>query len=104
LSSGRAARDYAAVPRRAWAALHDDACPLDPDEREQARRNQAFTAAKLAFRSLRAGQWEIAAQRIRGSGLTPADWARYLRPPRRTAFAGTPLTPDGEFVIPEWCA
>jgi hypothetical protein len=102
LASERAAREYAEIPGRAWRALHDEGCPLDPAEREQARRNQAFGAAKLALRAMRAGQWSMAAHRIRRAGLTPAQWVKYLRRPRRAPFAGTPTTGDGEFVIPAW--
>lgn len=100
IGSPRAARDYAEIPRRAWDALRDPACPLDDEEREQARRNQVFLVAKLVGRSLRARQWSMAVHRVRRAGLTAADWARYLRRPRRTPLAGTPLTPDGDFVVP----
>jgi hypothetical protein len=34
--------------------------------------------------------------------MTAADWLRYLRPPARQNFAGTPFGPDGAFVTPEW--
>ena len=102
IASPRAARQYAEIPRRAWAALHDAACPLAAAEREQALRNQAYTAAKVVARSLRAGEWSMAVYRARRAGLTPADWLRYLRPPRRSPFAGTPLTADGGFVVPDW--
>jgi hypothetical protein len=102
ISHPRAARQYAEIPRRAWAALQDPACPLDAAEREQALRNQAYTVAKLAARSLRARQWSLAAHRVGRAGLSVSDWLRYLRPPRRVPFAGTPVTAEGEFVVPEW--
>ena len=102
LQSGVAARQYAEVPGHAWAALGAPACPLDGAELRRARCNHAFSTAKQIYRHLRQGQWTLAVHRLRCAGMTPADWVTYLRPPRRSALAGTPLTPDGEYVVPEW--
>jgi hypothetical protein len=100
LHSERALRDYARVPGYVWKALDSPECPLEGDEREQAKRNQAFTVARQAWRHVRRGQWRVAAFRLRTCGLTLADWVRYLRKPRRSPLAGTPLTADGDYVIP----
>jgi hypothetical protein len=71
-------------------------------EREQAKRNQAFIIAKCIGRDLKRGAVRLAACRLRQSGLTAYDWLKYLRRQRRTLLSGTPLSPDGEFVDPEW--
>jgi len=90
LRSDRAERDALLVPGRIWAALHAAECPLDEVERVIARRNQAYVTAREAWRALRRGRFSLAAERVRRSGLTAVDWARYLRPPVRRADAGTP--------------
>lgn len=102
LHSDRALREYVRVPGYVWDALNSPECPLEDDEREQAKRNHAFAVAKHAWRQMRRGQWRLAAYRLRACGLTLADWVRYLRRPRRSPLAGTPLTPDGDYVVPEW--
>jgi len=99
--SERAALEYAIVPGHAWRALGSPECPLEPAELEVARRNHTFGTAKAIWLDARAGRWRAAARRVRRSGLTIADWLRYLRFPRRSALAGTPLTTTGEYVVPE---
>jgi hypothetical protein len=76
-------------------------CPLAGDELERARSNHAFSTAKQIYRHLRRAEWRLAAHRFRCSGLTMAEWLRYVRRPRRSALAGTPLTADGDYVMPE---
>src|SRR5207253_2018381 len=60
--------------------------------------------AKRTLQDARRGRWQFAWERLKSSGLSAADWLRYLRPPRRDALAGTPLTADGEFLTPAWAA
>jgi hypothetical protein len=102
LQGQAAASAYALVPRYQWLELASTECPLTPDEREQARRNVAFSTAKQIWRALRRGEWARARWRLQNSGITPAEWLQYLRPPQRSALAGTPLDPNGEYLIPEW--
>ena len=100
--SERAAREYAEVPGHVWRMLHSEACPLDGAELEQARRNQAWNAAKHIWRAARSGRWSLAAYRLQRSGLSTRDWMKYLRRPSRTMLAGTPLDANADYVIPEW--
>jgi glycosyltransferase involved in cell wall biosynthesis len=99
-----AAGQYDALPliRLFWNALNADTCPLTPEEREQAKRNRAYHLVKRALQDIRRGRWRFAMDRLSHSGMTAADWLRYLRRPNRQAFAGTPLAADGEFVTPTW--
>jgi hypothetical protein len=85
-----------------WRALDAPECPLTPAERERAKRNRAYHLAKRTYEDVRRAHWASASRRLRGSGLRASDWLRYLRPPKRDAFAGTPLADDGEFLIPSW--
>ena len=94
--------DEIAVFNAFWTALDAPSCPLTVDEREQAKRNRAYILARKLYSDVRAGRWALAWQRMRHSGLGANEWLRYLRRPRRDAFAGTPLTTDGEFIIPGW--
>jgi hypothetical protein len=101
--SGGVARQYATVPAHAWRALASLDCPLDAGELARARRNVAFGTAKSIWRAARGGDLSLAWHRARRSGISPVEWIRYLRRPQRSAFAGTPLDPDGEFLVPDWC-
>ena len=103
LQSSGVAQQYATVSAHAWRALASPDCPLDAAEVERARKNVAFSTAKTAWRAVQAGDLPLAWQRVSKSGIAPLEWVRYLRRPRRAAFAGTPLGPDGEFVVPDWC-
>lgn len=100
--SARGRREYARVPGLVWCALHDADCPLTPEEREQAKRNRAYHVARRTFEDLRRGRAAFAWNRLRYSNMGPGDWLRYLRWPRRDAFAGTPLGPDGDVSLPAW--
>lgn len=102
LQSPRMERERALVYGLTWKALHAEGCPLVDGERERARCNYAFIIARELWRDLKRGEPGLAAYRYRCAGLSLADWARYLRRPQRSVLAGTPLTPDGEFVIPEF--
>ncbi len=85
-----------------WQALHAPECPLTADEREQAKRNRAYHLAKRTLQDMRRGRWRIAIERLRLSTMSGGDWMRYLRVPKRNAFAGTPMAADGEFIVPSW--
>ena len=98
--SAKGQQEYARVPGLVWRALQAPDCPLTPEEREQAKRNRAYHLARRTLEDLRRGRFAFAWNRLRYSNMGPADWLRYLRWPRRDAFAGTPLDADGEFIIP----
>jgi glycosyltransferase involved in cell wall biosynthesis len=100
LRSERAARERARAEGLVWQTLHAPDCPLDASVIEQARSNYAFILAREIWRDLRGGAFALAAYRFRVSGLSLSDWLRYVRRPRRSANAGTPLTTDGEFIMP----
>jgi glycosyltransferase involved in cell wall biosynthesis len=95
-------REYARVAGAFWRALDAPECPLTPEERDRAKRNRAYHLMKRTLQELRRGRWRFAWERLRQSNMNAADWLRYLRPPQREAFAGTPLGPDGDFVTPGW--
>jgi hypothetical protein len=98
----KAQQEYSRVAGLAWRALHAPECPLTPEEREQAKRNRAYHVAKRTLEDVRRGRFEVAWSRLRQSQMTPGDWLRYLRRPARNTFAGTPLEPGGDFIVPKW--
>jgi hypothetical protein len=100
--SAKGQQEYARVPGLVWRELQASDCPLTPEEREQAKRNRAYHVARRTMEDLRRGRFAFALNRLRYSSMRPGDWLRYLRRPRRDAFAGTPLDADGEFRIPAW--
>jgi glycosyltransferase involved in cell wall biosynthesis len=102
--SAKAAWEYAIVPGEAWRALSAEDCPLEPGERDAARRNQLFAFWKLTYRDLRRARIRLAAHRLRLSGLSLSDVLRYTRRPRRSASAGTPLDESGDYLVPDWTA
>lgn len=91
LHTGRPERDTLCVSPVVWAALNAPDCPLEPGEREVAKANHAYVTAREAWRDARRGRWRFALARLRTAGLSGSEWLRYLRPPQRTADAGTPL-------------
>ncbi len=101
--SPAAQREYAKAAGWLWRALDAPECPLTSAERERAKRNRAYHLAKRTVQDLRRGRWGIVFERVRQSNMTGADWVRYLRRPRRDAFAGTPFAADGDFITPS-CA
>ena len=100
--SERAARDYAIGQGESWRALHAPECPLDGSTLDLAKRNCAYLLMKLTWRDLKAGRFGLARLRLQSAGLRPTDLVRY--PPRRARdlLAGTPLTQDGEYLVPQW--
>ena len=83
--------EYAQAPAAAWTMLNSARCPLEGATCEQAKRNFVSTIARGTFRQIRNRRPVSAAMIIRHAGLSLGDWMRYLRPPRRSATAGTPL-------------
>ena len=102
MQSAAGRRQYARAAGWMWEALDAPDCPLTDDERQQAKRNRAYHLAKRTMQDARRGDWQFAIERLRYSGMSPSDWAKYVRPPRRDQFAGTPFAADGDFVTPPW--
>lgn len=98
--SSRAAENYTWSTFEEWKALAAPTCPLTPNEIERAKRTVVVKFVKALAADARAGRWNLVRLRSRRSGLSPGDVAKYLRRPRRGLFAGTPLGPDGEFLVP----
>ena len=90
LSSDRTALDYARARRYAWSVLNSSDCPLCGAALERAKRNFVFTVVRDAYRLARRGRYAAAWASVTEPGFGVSDWARYLRPPRRSAAAGTP--------------
>lgn len=102
LQSPKSAASYALAHGEAWRALQAPDCPLAGEELEQARRNWAWILARQTYRDLQNRRWGNAWLRLRYCGLSPADWLRYLRRPRRYFDAGTPLDANGDYLLPDW--
>jgi glycosyltransferase involved in cell wall biosynthesis len=102
LQSPAAARGYALIEGEAWRALSAADCPLDGVELEQAKRNLVYSLVKHVLHDMRARRWGIARRRLGHARLSWSDWLRYLRPPRRSLFAGTPFDEHGEYVMARW--
>jgi glycosyltransferase involved in cell wall biosynthesis len=81
---------YAQAAAAAWRMLHSQECPLTGDSRERAKRNFAFVQARTVYRHLKRRRFASALAIVRHAGPSAADWIRYVRPPRRSAAAGTP--------------
>lgn len=81
---------YAQATSAAWTMLNSAECPLRGPALEQSKRNLVYLVARGSFRKARRGRFASAAAIIKYSGVGPADWIRYLRPPRRSAGAGSP--------------
>jgi glycosyltransferase involved in cell wall biosynthesis len=73
-----------------FRAIDAPDCPLDAEEREQAKRNLAAGFVKRMLRDLRFGHPGLALFRARHCGLSIGEWLRYLRRPRHDVSAGTP--------------
>jgi len=88
------AESYATAAGAGWRMLNAPECPLSGDALANAKRNFVFSQARGVLRDLKRGRLQSAAAILRHAGLTPADWIRHLRVPRRNAAAGTP-SPEG---------
>ena len=91
LVSDTAELEYARSKAGCWTMLNSPDCPLRGSALEQAKTNFVYTLARSSFRQLRRRRWTAAAAIVKHSSVRPVDWVRYLRPPRRSAFAGTPV-------------
>ena len=81
---------YARATAEAWRMLNSAECPLTGNTLERAKRNFVYTQGRVVYRNLKARRFESIAILLRHVGLGPLDWASYMRPPHRTASAGTP--------------
>jgi len=81
---------YAHAAGFAWRMLNSPACPLTGDALARAKRNFAYVQARGIYRQLKRRRFAAAVAVIRHAGLSAGDWIRYVRPPRRSASAGTP--------------
>lgn len=90
LASPKSALHYAQSAGAAWTMLNSSRCPLTAGARELAKRNFAYGQARGAFRHFRRRRFASSAAILRHSRMSVIDWLRYLRPPRRSASAGTP--------------
>jgi glycosyltransferase involved in cell wall biosynthesis len=90
LVSAVAELDYARSMAAAWAMLNSSECPLRGPMVEQAKRNFAYTVVRGAYRRVRRRRYAAAAAILTYAGLGPLDFVRFLRPPRRSATAGSP--------------
>jgi hypothetical protein len=88
--------EYARATAAGWAMLNSPDCPLCGTMLEQAKRNFVYTLARGSFRHVRRLRFASAAAIVTYSSIGPADWIRYLRPPRRSATAGTPASVQGQ--------
>ncbi len=95
LTSPAADREYAQTSTVTWNMLNSPACPLRGDALEQAKRNFTYTLVRKWFRQSRRRQFASALMTLRYSGMGPLEWLRYLRPPRRSAYAGSPPANGG---------
>ena len=81
---------FARAAAETWRMLNSPACPLTGEALEIGKRNFVYTQGRGLYRSLKRGRLAEAATTTRLLGLGARDWLTYLRPPRRSAAAGTP--------------
>jgi hypothetical protein len=93
--------EKAATYARVWSVLNGPDCPLTVDELTWAKRNWCFLVAQKISYLLVRGRVQLAAHLLRRSGISPIEWARYLRRRRRSRFAGAPRDEQGEYIVPE---
>jgi glycosyltransferase involved in cell wall biosynthesis len=91
---------YAHAAAEAWRMLNADDCPLKGAARDRAKSNFTFTQARGMYRHLKQHRAASALAVFTHCGLSVRDWIRYLRPPRRTATAGTPADCAGDRLTP----
>lgn len=94
--------DRARAAGAMWEALDDPSCPLLPDEVIRARETLVTRLIRDAVRDARARNWASAVARVRDSGLSFLQILRHARPRQHSSLAGTPLTPEGDFILPDW--
>jgi hypothetical protein len=81
----------------AWRMLNSAQCPLTGDALELGKRNFVFNQGRGVYRHLKSGRFRSAAVIVRHIELSPSDWVSYLRTPRRSPSAGTPLISEEPF-------
>ncbi|MFB3916261.1 MAG: glycosyltransferase family 2 protein [Terriglobales bacterium] len=102
LVSPQAERSYALANRYVWEVLDAEDCPLQPIEREQAKRNWIWVLGKRILLDFRRGDFKRGWKFLSNAGPGFADWLRYFRRQRRDIFAGTPRNAAGDFIVPDW--
>lgn len=102
LISAKAQWEYLQVLGEFWKVLHSPNCPLDANEREQAKRNWTWLVGRDILRDLSSGRIRKARNRLTCSTITTRQWLRYFRRQTRNTFAGTPRDLNGDFVTPDW--
>src|SRR6185295_11315848 len=90
LADPHAEQQYARAAGHVWRMLGSPHCPLTDESLESAKRNFAFVQARGVFRYLKRGRVQSALAVLRHAGPDLREWIRYVRPPRRSATAGTP--------------
>ena len=86
---------YAHAAGVAWRMLNSAECPLSGETLQRAKRNYTYVQARGIFRMVRRRRFKSAIDFIRYGGLGISDWIKYLRPPKRSADAGTPAQRRG---------
>jgi glycosyl transferase family 2 len=97
-----AAHDWALRCGAMWKMLHEDDCPLTGAELDQAKRNWCWRVGRYAWEEVIRGRWTAGLTIARGSGISIAEWLRFLRRPQRSDAAGVPLDVRGEYPMPKW--
>lgn len=91
IANARHVVDSARARRAVWEALNSPDCPLRGDELEQAKRNFVYGILRHAYDYVRIGSPAAAYSFIANTTLGLPTWWRYLRRPRRSTMAGTPV-------------
>jgi glycosyl transferase family 2 len=81
---------FARAAAQTWLVLNSALCPLSGETREIAKQNFIFNQARGLYRQCKRGDFAAARTTFRLLGLGARDWITYLRPPRRSVFAGIP--------------
>jgi hypothetical protein len=102
LVSEKARQAYALANRYSWEVLNSPDCPLEPAEREQAKRNWVWVLGKRILADVFRFDFKNAWRLFSNAGLSFGDWLRYFRRQRRDVFAGTPRDASGRFIVPDW--
>ncbi len=102
LVSEKARQAYALANRYFWEALNLPDCPLEPGERELAKRNWVWGLGKNILIDILRGDFKCASDFFSNAGVSLSDWLRYFRQQRRDVFAGTPRDASGQFLVPDW--
>ena len=102
LVSEKARQAYALANRSSWEALNSPDCPLEPAERELAKRNWVWDVGKNILVDILRCDFKRAWDFFSNAGVSLSDWLRYFRRQRRDVFAGTPRDASGRFIVPDW--